>query len=165
VEQAFASRLQVVEAAVLSLAYGRTMPTVRIHGDLHVDNVFFDSRSVVLSGLIDWETSLPVSLPFDLIHYLISDSTELDPKPWGIQVARAFSGELFDPEANELLLEHLELLKLPADMLRPLLIGYWVRGVALRQALSGGRLDPMWRDANLAMPLASIEMTLAEVQG
>ena len=163
VEKAFASRLQVVEATVLGLAQGRTMPTVRIHGDLHVNNVFFDPRSVVLTGLIDWETSLPVSLPFDLIHYLISDSREFDPKPWGIQVARAFSGELFDAEANELLLQHLNLLGLPVDMLRPLLIGYWVRGVALRQELSGGRLNPLWRDANLAEPLASIERVLSEV--
>jgi hypothetical protein len=159
-EPALAPHLARVETAVLERAHGTAMPTVRIHGDLTVNNVFADPATGVLSGVIDWETSLAGSLPFDFIHYLISERRESDPQPWGVMVARALAGNLFDAEAEALLNNHLAFLGLAREQLRPLLIGYWVRGVALRQLLSGGRLAPTWRQQNLAGPLASISQTL-----
>ena len=66
----------------------------------------------MLSGVIDWETSLAGSLPFDFIHYLISERRESDPQPWGLMVARALAGDLFDAEAEALLNDHLAFLGL-----------------------------------------------------
>lgn len=159
-EPALAPHLARVETAALERAHASAMPTVRIHGDLTVNNVFADPATGVLSGVIDWETSLASSLPFDFIHYLISERRESDPQPWGLMVARALAGDLFDAEAEALLNDHLAFLGLAREQLNPLLIGYWVRGVALRQVLSGGRLAPTWREQNLAGPLASISQTL-----
>lgn len=160
VEVELTKDLALVESAAIQLARGRTMPTVRIHGDLTVNNTFFDPVSLIPTGLIDWETSVVSSMPFDLIHYLLAECRELDPQPWGLLVARALAGKLFDAEARELLLAHLKILGLEEDQLSPLLVAYWIRGVALRQKLSGGRLAPEWREKNLVGPLASIKQTL-----
>lgn len=162
VESALAQDLLSVESMAIERALGQVMPTVRIHGDLTVNNVFADPASMALNGVIDWETSLPGSLPFDFIHYLISERREQDPQPWGALVARALAGDLLDPEAEALLNDHFRFLGLGEEQVVPLLVGYWVRGVALRQALSGGRLAPAWREQNLTGPLASIRQTLLD---
>jgi hypothetical protein len=160
VETDLAEGLSLVEAAASELAQGRTMPTVRIHGDLNVSNVFVDHAASTLTGLIDWETSLPGSMPFDLVHYLIAERRELDPQPWGALVARAIAGKLFDAEASDLLHAHFGTMGLEKDLLTPLLVGYWARGVALRQTYAGGRVAPEWREKNLTGPLISIKRTL-----
>lgn len=159
-EPGLADDLRQVEGQAIASIVGKLFPTVRIHGDLTVNNVFADPVDRTLTGIIDWETSLAGSLPFDLIHYLISERRESDPQPWGVQVARLLAGELLDPEAEALLNAHLEFLQIPREQLAPLLVGYWIRGVALRQGLSGGRLVPAWRDRNLAGPLAKIKQVL-----
>lgn len=160
VETELAQDLSIVESAAIGFAFGRSMATVRIHGDLTVNNIFVDPATNAITGLIDWETSLPASMPFDLIHYLIAECRELDPQPWGVLVARALAGKLFDAEAQKLLSAHLSKLGLEEHDLTPLLVAYWARGVSLRQALSGGRLAPSWRDQNLVGPLVSIRETL-----
>jgi hypothetical protein len=156
VETGLAADLSFVGSATASLLQGALIPTVRIHGDLTVNNVFVDPASSTLTGIIDWETSRSGSLPFDLIHYLIAERRELDPQPWGVLVARALSDELFDAESRELLRVHLASLGLDHAMLKPLLVAYWLRGVHLRQTLSGGRLAADWREKNLVGPLGSI---------
>lgn len=162
VESDLADELDAVGSVVVSMVAGRTMPTVRIHGDLTVDNVFVDPTTFALTGVIDWETTRAGSLPFDFVHYLLSERRALDPLPWGELVARAVAGQLFDGVTVRMLTAHFECIGFHRNLLVPLLVGYWIRGVALRQTLSGGRLRTDWRQDNLVGPLRSIRRTLQE---
>lgn len=132
---------------------GRRMTLVRIHGDLTPNNLFLDPATGRATGVIDWETSQPDSLPFDGIHYLVSELREREGRPWGQCAASAMAGTGLDEDARTMLMRVMKRLDIEPDLFAPLLAGYWIRGVALRQALSGGRLNPAWGAANLTAPL------------
>lgn len=132
---------------------GKKVTLVRIHGDLTPNNLFVDPETQVARGLIDWETSLPDSLPFDCIHYLVNEVREREDEHWGRCVARFMTGDGMDDDAQAMVKRSLEKLRVDVDLFRPLLAGYWIRGVALRQSLSGGTLHPGWSEANFLMPM------------
>jgi aminoglycoside phosphotransferase (APT) family kinase protein len=149
-------QLFALEAALLEKTRGRSLPTVRIHGDVNLGNLFFDPETLKLAGVIDWEASVSDSLPFDLLHYLLSEQQELQRRPWGSLLADELSRRAFDDEARGLLAAHLASIGLDEGLRASLLVAYWIRGVALRIERSGGTLAAHWQRHNLVEPLASI---------
>jgi aminoglycoside phosphotransferase (APT) family kinase protein len=155
-----ARQLFDVEATLVDLTQGRSLPTVRIHGDANLGNLFFDPITLELTGVIDWEASVPDSLPFDFLHYLLSEQQELQKRSWGSLIADEFSSRAFDDDARELLAAHLAAIGLNEELMTSLLVAYWVRGVALRIDRSGGTLAAHWQRQNLVEPLAVIATAL-----
>lgn len=158
---ALSSQLSIVEASLVDMTRGRAVPTVRIHGDVNMGNLFFDPDTLRLTGVIDWEASVPDSLPFDLLHYLLSEQQELQKRTWGDLLAGEFSARTFDDDARGLLASHLADVGLAEDLVPTLRVAYWIRGVAVRIERSGGRLAANWQRQNLAEPLVAIVSALA----
>jgi hypothetical protein len=156
-----AGQLSAVEAALVDITRDRSFPTVRIHGDVNMGNLFFDPQTLKLTGVIDWEASVPDSLPFDFLHYLLSEQQELQKRPWGSLIADEFSSRAFDDEARGMLAAHLASIGLGEGLMMPLLVAYWVRGVALRIDRSGGTLASHWQRQNLVEPLSVIATEFA----
>ena len=156
-----ARQLSAVETALVGMTRGRSLPTVRIHGDVNMGNLFFDPKAIKLTGVIDWEASVPDSLPFDFLHYLLSEQQELQKRSWGSLIADEFSSRAFDDDARAMLAAHLAAIGLGEGLITSLLVAYWVRGVALRIDRSGGTLAADWQRQNLVEPLAAIATALA----
>jgi aminoglycoside phosphotransferase (APT) family kinase protein len=156
-----ARQLSAVEATLIDMTRGRSLPTVRIHGDVNMGNLFFDPKTFELTGVIDWEASVPDSLPFDFLHYLLSEQLELQKRSWGSLIADEFFGRAFDDDARGMLAAHLASIGLDEGLMTSLLVAYWIRGVALRIDRSGGTLAAQWQRQNLVEPLAVIATALS----
>jgi ecdysteroid kinase len=81
-----ASRLRPRLADVAGALYGR--PRTLAHGDLHLDNLFFDARGARSVVVLDWQTVAVGSPAWDVTLFLV-DSL-------GIEDRRAAEGELLD---------------------------------------------------------------------
>jgi aminoglycoside phosphotransferase (APT) family kinase protein len=154
-----APRLEKLRSYVFNRMRGVMLPLVWIHGDLHASNILCDPGTGEIRVVIDWDSSGARGLPLlDLLHFLVSDARQPKGLCMGAGVASAFDGTLLTDAANDLIDRYLQAMELPRDSVRPLLIMYWVRQVALRIARSDGELANRWETSNLSEPLDRIDV-------
>ena len=118
-----------------------------------MDNVLFDPNTLSITAVLDWEASLPDSLPFDMIHFLVSEKRMTISENWGELLAMLACGNLFDDDDRNLMKRYHEAVGFEDSLFQPFIFAYWARGVAVRLQRSGGLLQPVWRRENLVKPL------------
>jgi aminoglycoside phosphotransferase (APT) family kinase protein len=150
-------RLGRLRSYVFERLRGVTLPLVWVHGDLHSSNILCDPGTGGLRVVMDWDSSAVRGLPLlDLLHFLVCEERRRHDLSMGAAVARALEGTLLTDEENDLIARYSRAMELPPDSVKPLLIVYWARLVALRLARSGGKLSRQWETSNLTEPLNRI---------
>ena len=159
-DRAAEARLAAVATTLKESLLGRKVRTTRIHGDLWTGNVLFDRQApdgIVVSGIVDWDSSADQELAFqDLLHLELYTRKLVTRTSLGAVIADAlaaetgvaartggrFGGAAFDPGT----LTHREALLL-----------YWLRQVEQNLARSPDVAStPRWRQRNIDPVLACL---------
>ncbi len=137
----------------------RTLPLVRAHGDYTESNCLFDPNGR-LSGVVDWEVSMPDALPFlDLLQLMpVRGETSAAPR-W--QRFDAWMQLIEQPQrvsADPVMGPYLQALDVPLTSIPALILMQWVTHVADR--IEARRDDERWMRLRVWQPLESVEAFL-----
>jgi aminoglycoside phosphotransferase (APT) family kinase protein len=139
---------------------GERLPIVRSHGDFTAGNCLYDSCGR-LSGVVDWELSSGDALPLlDLLQCVDLPIEYTRDGRWQraelVFDAVERTGPLFDaPE----IVDYMRRLGVPKDLLRALLLLYWIDHVGAR--VLARRADAAWFQRRVKAPLRRVRQ-LAE---
>lgn len=107
-------------------------PLVWMHGDFKVENVMYDQRSGALTGVIDWELSMPKGLPLLDLLYLLAFNRMIRGQN-RFEAFRALSlGEGLDQEECDLISDYLRRLEIPEAQRLPLAIAFVCHDIGCR---------------------------------
>jgi aminoglycoside phosphotransferase (APT) family kinase protein len=122
-----------------------TLTVSWIHGDYWLGNVLFsDARSV--GGIVDWDASAPLELPFhDLLHLLFYTRRLVTGRELGELVSDQLRGRPWSAADRELLGDYWT--GLPGSPLseRHIVLLYWLRQAAAHASQQGARIRYKYR--------------------
>jgi aminoglycoside phosphotransferase (APT) family kinase protein len=130
-----------------------------IHGDYWLGNVLFSDASWV-GGIVDWDASAPLELPFhDLLHLLLYTRRLVTGRELGELVSDQIRGRPWSAAERELLGDYWT--GLPASPLseRHIVLLYWLRQAAAHARQQSGRIRykyGWWEQRNVLPVLGAV---------
>jgi aminoglycoside phosphotransferase len=155
------ARLAGVASTLRDSLRGREVHPTRIHGDLWTGNVLVDTAAsgIVVSGIVDWDSSADPELAFhDLLHLVLYTRKLVTRSSLGGVVADALAAEAMGPiRAVERSAAAAALTDLGTLTHREALLLYWLRQVELNMARNPDVAStPRWRQRNIDPVLACL---------
>ncbi|MFA6216039.1 MAG: aminoglycoside phosphotransferase family protein [Candidatus Omnitrophota bacterium] len=112
---------------------GRLIKTVWMHGDYKIENILFDAKSRKIKGVIDWDLSNKEVLPLLDIFFLLIYKHKL---VTGESVAKSLTDRYlkgnFTSWEQQIIKAHLDVLGLPGDLVKPMMVLFWLDHVLHR---------------------------------
>jgi aminoglycoside phosphotransferase len=150
-DRAAAARLDAVREEVRDRMAGVALTTSLIHGDFWPSNLLVDPRTGRISGIVDWESAERLGLPIhDAMHLVLYTRKLVARSHLGSEVRRALEGAPWS-EAERSILDA----AIPPNVeLRPLLLLYWLRQIAVNLDRQPDRTrQRSWRRDNVEVVL------------
>lgn len=89
--------LEALEARVRALLLHGDWREVCCHGDFKIENVLYETRTLRISGVIDWEHCMPAGLPYIDLAYLLVYNTMIAGSTWFDSTRDLLEGALPGP--------------------------------------------------------------------
>ncbi len=159
----FADQLLQVVDDLQELMVGRAISFTQTHGDFYVSNVFCDTSSGEVCGVIDWDASEDAGLPLiDLLHFLQGCGEDRRKMPIGKRIVSAVAGELLSEFELNLMNSYMDELKVDRKLVGPLTVLYWARHVCVHIKYRRGELNPDWVADNVQYPVDRLHQLLSK---
>lgn len=128
-------------------AIGKKINLVWEHGDFYYENMLVNSKTLEITGVIDWEMSKKESLPLLDMFYLLTRSSMLfERKDFSMVIReKLLPLQLTDFEKN-ILNSYMQTIRIPGELTLSLLIMYWINHLIYREGI---QMHKNWLDENL----------------
>ncbi len=146
-----AARLDAVRQEVRDQISGVALTTSLIHGDFWPSNLLVDPATGSISGIVDWESAERHGLPIhDALHLVLYTRKLVARSHLGWEVRQALEGAPWSEAERGIL----DAATPPNVELRPLLLLYWLRQIAVNLDRQPGRTrQKAWRRDNVEVVL------------
>lgn len=152
-------RLQLLSDELHGAVSGGTLAVAWIHGDYWLGNLLFSGVGSP-TGIVDWEASAPLELPFhDVLHLLFYTRRLVTGQELGPLLYDHLRGGGWSAEERALLNRYWPLLSLDSLSPRQMLLLYWLRHVAGHARQQGSRVGyryRLWERRNVVPILAAL---------
>jgi len=137
---------------------GQNIPLVRKHGDYSIANIIIKKRSNTINGIIDWDLSEEEYLPLiDLLNLIESSYNVFWDWDLGKTVCKIFLGEQLPAHFRFLIDRYLEEFGLNQNMLRLMVIVYWIDHVNSQLQYPFLQYNKDWININVIEVLKCLE--------
>ena len=146
-----AARLEAVRDEVRRQMSGVVLSISLIHGDFWAANLLLDPYTGSISGIVDWESAERHGLSIhDALHLVLYTRKLVAHSPLGWEVRRALEGAPWSEAERRILAAATP----PNVELRPLLLLYWLRQIAVNRDRQPDRTrQRAWRRDNVEVVL------------
>jgi hypothetical protein len=152
-------RLEKLREELHGALAGGELVATWIHGDFWLGNLLF-SGGRAATGIVDWEASAPLELPFhDMLHLLLYTRRLVTGRELGQLLYDHMRGGGWSSEEQALLHRYRSWLSDGQLSPRHLLLLYWLRHVASHARQQGSRVGyryRLWERRNVASVLAAL---------
>jgi hypothetical protein len=152
-------RLQMLREELHGALAGEELIATWIHGDFWLGNLLF-SGGRAPTGIVDWEASAPLELPFhDVLHLLLYTRRLVTGRELGQLLYEHMRGRGWSAEEQAVLHRYRNWLSGGALSPRHLLLLYWLRHVASHARQQGSQVGyryRLWERRNVASVLAEL---------
>lgn len=126
-------KLEKIKQILRELLLGKQFKTVWSHGDYKIENVLFDPKKWEITGIIDWDLSRQSGLPvLDVLWLLLYKDFIITKNKVVDTYTNRFLKEDFNYTEREIISNYLKSLEITVDLMKPLLIMFWVNHYAHR---------------------------------
>lgn len=108
------------------------VPLVCMHGDFKIENVMYDQGDGALTGVIDWELSMPKGLPLLDLLYLLGFNRMIRGQSRSAALGALTVGDAVEPEERELISNYLRRLGIAECQRLPLAIAFLCHDIGCR---------------------------------
>lgn len=154
-----AYRLEKLRDELHGALAGRELVATWIHGDYWLGNLLFSGRRAA-TGIVDWEASAPLELPFhDVLHLLLYTRRLATGRELGQLVRDHMHGGGWTPEESAVLHRYRTWLSEGSLSSRHMLLLYWLRHVASHARQQGSQVGyryRVWERRNVAAVLTAL---------
>ena len=148
-----------LQTSFMARVSGGTLAAAWIHGDYWLGNLLFSGVGSP-TGIVDWEASAPLELPFhDVLHLLFYTRRLVTGQELGQLLYDHLRGGGWSAEERALLNRYWPLLSLDSLSPRQMLLLYWLRHVAGHARQQGSRVGyryRLWERRNVVPILAAL---------
>ena len=127
-----ADSLLALRTAVEICAGELDFPLVCMHGDFKIENVMYDQRSGALTGVIDWELSMPKGLPLLDLLYLLAFNRMIRRQSRTAALGALTVGDALEQEERDLSSIYLRRLGIPECQRLPLAVAFLCHDIGCR---------------------------------
>ena len=124
--------LLALRTAVEKCAGQLNVPLVCMHGDFKIENVMYDQRSGALTGMIDWELSMPKGLPLLDLLYLLAFNRMIRGQSRSAALGALTAGDTLEQQERDLTSRYLRRLGIPECQRLPLAIAFLCHDIGCR---------------------------------